>query len=171
LLREAQRKTLSLPNTGMAVALDVGEWNDIHPLDKQTVGERLASAATAVLSGKSKKVVGGGPLPTHAKLVGNSPATQELIVSFDSIGKGLVAKGLVAKESSDNIVNHVAIAGADKKFVWAKAVVKGNHLVISAGGVASPQFIRYAWADNPEGANLYNANGYPASSFELSVNP
>ena len=152
LLREAQLRTfLSVPNTGMAVTIDIGEWNDIHPLNKKDVGKRLALAAQSVAYGE-KNVVSFGPIYKSMKVEGN-----KIILSFTNIGSGLEAKG--------GELHHFAIAGADKKFVWAKATIKGNTVIVWNDAIAHPVAIRYAWADNPQGANLYNKEGLPASPF------
>ncbi|TGE06181.1 sialate O-acetylesterase [Hymenobacter fodinae] len=154
-LRDAQRRTLTVPNTAMAVLLDVGEWNDIHPLDKQTVGHRLALAAQLVAYGE-KKVVGMGPLYQSMQVNGN-----KVTLSFTNTGSGLVAKG------GDNL-QYFAIAGADKKYVWAKAKIEGNKVVVWSDQVPQPVSVRYAWADNPEGTKLYNKEGLPASTFQTN---
>jgi sialate O-acetylesterase len=154
-LREAQRKTLAVKNTAMAVAIDAGEWNDIHPLDKQKVGERLALGALKVAYGK-KSLLASGPSLKKVKAKGN-----KVELAFADVGKGLQAVGGELK--------HIALAGADKKFVWAKAEVKSSKLVIWADSIAEPKWVRYAWADNPAGANLYNSAGLPASPFEARV--
>lgn len=156
-LREAQLKTLALPNTGMAVAIDIGEWNDIHPLNKKDVGERLALAAQKVAYGE-KKVVYSGPLYESMKIKGN-----KVILSFKEVGSGLVAKG-------GGPLKQFAIAGKDKKFVWAEAKIEGNKVVVWSDQVPNPVAVRYAWADNPEGANLYNKEGLPASPFRTDRN-
>jgi len=152
MLREAQRKTLAMPNTAMAVTIDIGEWNDIHPLDKKDVGDRLALAAEKLVYGE-KSVVASGPLYQSIKIEGG-----KAIISFTSIGGGLVAKG------SDTL-RYFAIAGADKKFVWAKAIIQGGKVIVWSDAVPHPIAVRYAWADNPAGANLYNSGGLPASPF------
>ncbi|MCE3251974.1 MAG: 9-O-acetylesterase [Cellvibrio sp.] len=154
-LREAQRQTLVIKNTAMAVAIDAGEWNDIHPLDKQTVGERLALGALKVAYGKKSLVASGSSLK-KVKVKGS-----KLELVFGDVGKGLEVRG--------SELAHIALAGADKKFVWAKAQVKGNKLVVWADSILEPKWVRYAWADNPAGANLYNSAGLPASPFEASV--
>lgn len=154
-VREAQRQTLAVKNTAMAVAIDVGEWNDIHPLNKQAVGERLALGAMKVAYGKKTLLASG---PSLQKVIARNGAL-ELV--FADVGKGLDVRGGELK--------HIAVAGADKKFVWAKAEVKKNKLVVRADSVTKPKWVRYAWADNPEGANLYNSAGLPASPFEASV--
>jgi len=151
-LREAQLKTLSVPNTAMAVAVDLGEWNDLHPLNKKDVGERLALAAQKVAYG-DKDVVHSGPIYQSMEIKGNT-----IILSFINIGGGLVVKG-------GGELRHFAIAGADKKFVWAEAEIQDNKIIVWSGLVPNPVAVRYAWADNPEGANLYNKEGLPASPF------
>jgi sialate O-acetylesterase len=151
LLREAQLKTLSVPRTGMAVAIDVGEWNDIHPLDKKDVGKRLALAAQRIAY-DDDKVVYSGPIYQSMKIEGKN-----IILSFTHTGSGLVAK--------EGELNWFAIAGADKRFVWAKAKIENNKVVVWSEKVPNPVAVRYAWADNPQGANLYNAEGLPASPF------
>jgi sialate O-acetylesterase len=154
--REAQRKTLSVKNTAMVVASDIGEWNDIHPLNKQAVGERLALAAQKLAYG-DKKLIASGPNATTIKREHKS-----LLIDFDKAGGDLVI-------TKDGVLHHIAIAGTDKKYVWAKAKIQGKKLVVWSDDVAEPVSVRYAWADNPEGANLYNKAGLPASPFELSI--
>jgi sialate O-acetylesterase len=151
-LREAQLQTLSLPNTGMAVTIDIGEWNDIHPLDKEDVGRRLALVAERVAYGE-KELTYSGPLYQSAKIEGN-----KIRISFSNIGSGLAIK-------AGGEPRQLGIAGADKKFVRAKGKIEGNTLVVWSDDVASPLAVRYAWADNPEGANLFNREGLPASPF------
>jgi len=151
-LRQAQLKTLTVPNTAMAVIIDLGEWNDIHPLNKEDVGKRLALAAQKLAYG-DENVVYSGPIYQSMKIEGN-----KIILTFTNIGGGLLAKG-------DGQLRYFAIAGADKKFVWAKAEIKGNKIIVWNDYVTNPVAVRYAWADNPEGANLYNKEGLPASSF------
>jgi sialate O-acetylesterase len=155
-LREAQFKTLSVPNTGMAVAIDIGEANDLHPTNKQDVGKRLALAAEKVAYG-DKNVVYSGPIYQSMKIEGN-----KIIISFTNTGSGLIAKGGELK--------HFAIAGADKKFVWANAKIEKDKVVVSSDSVTNPVAVRYGWADNPEGANLYNKEGLPASPFTTEGN-
>jgi sialate O-acetylesterase len=150
--REAQRKTLALPKTGMAVITDIGEWNDIHPLNKLDVGKRLSLAAQKVAYGDNK-VVSSGPLFQSMQVAGN-----KVVLTFSDTGGGLMAKG-------GGDLQHFAIAGADKKFVWAKAKIEKGKVVVWNDQLAKPVAVRYAWADNPEGANLYNKEGLPASPF------
>jgi sialate O-acetylesterase len=150
-LRQAQLNTLATPNTGMVVAIDLGEWNDIHPLNKKDVGERLALAAER-LAYQNKKIVYSGPQYQSMKITGN-----KIEISFSHIGNGLTAKGGELK--------YFSIAGADKKFVWAKARIENNKVIVWSDAVQNPVAVRYAWADNPEGANLYNKDRLPASPF------
>ncbi|MBI1895450.1 MAG: sialate O-acetylesterase, partial [Acidobacteria bacterium] len=148
-LREAQLKTLALRNTGMAVTIDIGNPDDIHPTNKQDVGKRLALAARAVAYGE--KLVHSGPLFRTA-----APEGGALRVWFDHIGGGLTAKGGELKSFE--------IAGADRKFVPAAARIEGQTVVVSSPQVAAPVHVRYAWTDTPE-ANLYNREGLAASPF------
>jgi sialate O-acetylesterase len=148
-LREAQSMALKLPNTAMAVTIDIGEEKDIHPKNKQDVGLRLARAAEHVAYGK--ELVYSGPNYESMRVEGDKAR-----LTFRHVGSGLEAKGGALKG--------FAVAGADKKFVWADATIDGNEVVVSAKGVDKPIAVRYAWADNPE-ATLYNADGLPASPF------
>ncbi|WP_221622279.1 sialate O-acetylesterase [Larkinella rosea] len=154
-LRDAQFKTLSVPKTAMVVATDVGEWNDIHPLNKETVGKRLALAAEHLAYG-GKTVVYSGPVYQSMKREGS-----KIRLTFSQTGSGLVAKG-------GGALKHFAIAGADHRFVWASAKIEGNQVVVWNDQVPNPVTVRYAWADNPEGANLSNREGLPASPFTTS---
>lgn len=151
-LREAELHTLSVPKTGMAVTIDAGEWNDIHPLDKKDVGDRLALAAEKTAYNETQ-LTAPGPLFQSTKIEGN-----KIVITFSNMGSGLVVKGAGALEQ-------FAIAGADKVFVWANAMINGNKVIVWNDDVAAPLYVRYAWADNPEGANLYNQDGLPASPF------
>jgi sialate O-acetylesterase len=151
-LREAALKTLSVPNTAMAVTIELGEWNDIHPDNKKDVGERLALGAMKLAYGE-KDIVASGPLYQSSKIEGN-----KIIVSFTNTGSGLIT-------IDDEELNQFAIAGADKKFVWAKAKIEGDRVIIWNDEIEQPMYVRYAWADNPFGANLYNKEGLPASPF------
>jgi sialate O-acetylesterase len=151
-LREAALKTLSVPNTAMAVTIELGEWNDIHPDNKKDVGERLALGAEKIAYGE-KNIVSSGPLYQSSKIEGN-----KIIVSFTNTGSGLIS-------IDDEELNQFAIAGADKKFVWAKAKIEGDKVVVWNDDITQPMYVRYAWADNPFGANLYNKEGLPASPF------
>lgn len=151
-LREAQRQALSEPNTAMAVAIDTGEWNDIHPVDKKTLGQRLALAARAVAL--NEKVPYRGP-----ELESVTTEDNQLKLSFRHTTDGLVLTEGRA----------FAIAGADGEYQWAKKVEKqGNQILLSHPDISKPAKVRYAWADNPE-AVLYNGAGLPASPFQAKA--
>lgn len=154
-LREAQSATLSLPNTGMAITTDIGNPTNIHPVQKQEVGERLAAEAMRVIYGKPG-LPSTGPQVNSYKISGN-----QLILTFRNTGKGLMAKGGALKQ--------FAIAGADKKFYWANAVIKGNQVILTCSQVPNPVAARYAWANSPVDANLYNKDGFPASPFRTDT--
>jgi len=148
-VRDAQRQTLSLSNTGMAIIIDIGEAKDIHPKNKQDVGGRLALAARAIAYGE--KVEYSGPLYRQV-----TPEQGALRVWFDHAKSGLNAKGGGLKGFE--------IAAADGKFVPATARIDGGTVVVSSAAVSAPKHVRYAWSANPE-CNLYNADGLPASPF------
>jgi sialate O-acetylesterase len=152
LFREAQLKSLSLPNTGMAVAIDIGEWNDVHPLNKKDVGKRLALVAQKVAYG-DEQVVYCGPIYQSMQIDGN-----RIILTFKNTGSGLMVKGTGA-------LKQFAIAGKDGQFVWAKARIDNDKVIVWNDNILTPASVRYAWADNPAGANLYNQEGLPASPF------
>ncbi|HYF51317.1 MAG TPA: sialate O-acetylesterase [Planctomycetota bacterium] len=150
-LRESQLMTLSLPATGMAVIIDIGEEKDIHPRNKKDVGERLALWARANVYGE--KLIYSGPLYKSMAIEGS-----KIRVKFDHVGGGLVSK-------DGGALKWFAIAGEDQKYVWAKAEIDGDSVLVSAEGVEKPVAVRYAWADNPAGCNLFNKEGLPASPF------
>lgn len=150
-LRESQLKSLSVSNTGMAVAIDLGEWNDIHPDNKKTVGDRLALIAKKLAY--SENIVYSGPLYQSSSIDGN-----KITISFTHTGSGLMT-------SDGEDPAEFAIAGADKKFVWAKAKIEGDKIVVWNDEIPAPMYVRYAWADNPVNPNLYNKEGLPASPF------
>jgi sialate O-acetylesterase len=152
ILREAQLAALTMPNTGMAVAIDIGEWNDIHPMNKKDVGHRLALWAQK-LAYNDSNVVYSGPL-FRSMEIRNSKA----ILSFSCAGSGLAVRG-------GGELKNFAIAGADKNFVWAEARIERDRIIVWSDKVQKPVAVRYAWADNPDGANLCNKEGLPASPF------
>ncbi len=151
-LREAQRMTLSLPATGQAIIIDIGERDDIHPKNKQDVGYRLALAAEKVAYGKG--IVYSGPEYQSMKKENN-----KVILSFSNIGGGLAIK------DKYGYAKGFAIAGNDQKFVWAKAYLDGDKVVVYSDEISNPVAVRYAWGNNPDDANLYNKEGLPASPF------
>ncbi len=165
-LREAQSKTLALPNTGMAVTIDIGNANDIHPKDKLDVGLRLALAARHVAYGQ--KLVFSGPTYDSMRVEAN-----RIAVKFKNVGGGLTIgtppwrpAGAEVKESTE--LTGFGIAGADKRFVWAKAVIKGDQILVSCEEVPAPVAVRYGWANTPP-VNLYNKEGLPASPFRTDT--
>lgn len=151
MFREAQSNSLSLPNTAMAVAIDVGEWNDIHPDHKKEVGDRLALAAEKLAY--SENIIYSGPLYQSQTIQGN-----KIIISFTNTGSGLAT-------SDEEAPAEFAIAGADKKFVWAHVKIDGDKIIAWSDDVSSPKYVRYAWADDPVDPNLINKEGLPASPF------
>jgi sialate O-acetylesterase len=168
-LREAQLMTLSLPKTGQAVAIDIGEAKDIHPRNKQEVGRRLALIALAQDYGQTvadgtlanlpwvgsyfrSQLVYSGPIYRRMKVDGS-----RVRLEFTQVGGGLVTQG-------GGELKGFAVAGEDKKFVWAQARIEGNRVIVESAPVPNPVAVRYAWADNPE-CNLSNREGLPASPF------
>ncbi len=153
-LREAQNMTLRLPKTGQAVITDIGEAFDIHPRNKQDVGKRLAQAALPVAYGR--ETLGGGPVYRSMQIEGG-----RVILTFDQIGEGLST----SDHNRYGYVNGFSIAGADRKFVWAKAYIDGNRVVVFSEKVADPVAVRYGWSNNPCDDNLVNSAGLLASPF------
>ncbi|MEW6304996.1 MAG: sialate O-acetylesterase [Verrucomicrobiota bacterium] len=155
-LREAQLLATRPPTkAGMVVITDVGDKDDIHPTKKQPVGERLALAARTLAY--NEKIVSSGPLYKNMRVKGN-----QAILNFDSVGGGLEAK--------DGELKGFAICGEDKKFVWGKAEIVGNTVVVTADSVAKPVAVRYGWADFPV-VNLFNKEGLPATPFRTDDFP
>jgi sialate O-acetylesterase len=148
-LREAQTMTLALPNTGMALAIDVGTYDDIHPKAKQPVGARLALAARSVAY--QQKLMFSGPMYKTMKVDGD-----KIALNFHHVGSGLEAKGGALKG--------FLIAGEDKVWHEAKAEIKGKQVVVSSPNVTKPVAARYAWAKYPT-VNFYNKEGLPANPF------
>jgi sialate O-acetylesterase len=149
-VRDEMFKSLSLANTGMAVTVDIGEADNIHPKDKQDVGKRLALWALSTTYGKD--VCGSGPLYKSME-----KRDGQIVLHFDHVCGGLVATG-------GGPLKGFAVAGADMKFVWANAKIEGDTVVVSSPEVMHPAAVRYAWADNPR-CNLANKAGLPASPF------
>ena len=150
--REAQLQNLSVPNTAMAVAIDnadSADMNNVHPKNKQEIGRRLALAALAITYGK--KIVYSGPIYNKMETSGSS-----IKLYFNHTGTGLMAK--------DGDLKGFAIAGPDKKFVWATAKIEGNTVVVSSPDIVNPVTVRYGWGNNPI-TSLYNKENLPASPF------
>ena len=153
IIRESMTAALSLPSTGQAITIDVGEAGDIHPKNKIDVGRRLALVARRVAYGE--RVLTSGPTyGTHTVRGGR------VTVRFANIGRGLVAHGV-----TDGSVGAFALAGADHHFVWAQARIEGSNVVVWSARVPHPVAVRYAWSENPADANLYNRDGLPAAPF------
>jgi sialate O-acetylesterase len=155
-LREAQAMALELPDTGLAVLIDIGDAYDIHPKDKQTVGKRLALSAMKIAY--RNNIVYSGPVFETVRFEGN-----KAIITFKNIGSGLLAKGGPLKS--------FAIADRNKKFVWANAEIENDTVIVSSPEIDQPYSVRYAWADNPDKCNLYNKEGLPAVPFRTDKWP
>ena len=148
-LRDQQRLvSKNVPNTGLAVTIDLGEWNDIHPLNKKSVGDRLALLAEKIAY--KQNVIADGPVYESMKIEGN-----KIILTF--------------KKGTDNLqpttdLKGFSIKGKSGKYEWAKAKIEGNKVVVWNNEIKEPIAVRYDWADNPDG-NLKNKSGLPSSSF------
>jgi sialate O-acetylesterase len=187
-VREVQLQTLAVPNTGMAVTIDVGDVNNVHYANKQPVGLRLALWALAkvyhkdiVYSGplyesaqvEGNKIrvkfhhVGGGLIVgCHASVCGSMSATAEPTEPSESATSSAHASGIQQQRQKHGTqLQTFLIAGADRKFVPAEAVIDGDSVLVWSDKVAEPVAVRYAWRCNPEGCNLYNKEGLPASPF------
>jgi sialate O-acetylesterase len=154
-LREAQLQTLEVPHTGMAVTIDIGDPKDVHPKNKQDVGKRLALWAEATVYSRDEEY--SGPLPGGMQIAENKAR-----ITFRH-GHGM-------KAADGGKVKGFAIAGSDRKFVWAEAEIQGEDVVVSSPEVAKPVAVRYAWDDDPE-CNLVNSAGLPASPFRTDQWP
>jgi sialate O-acetylesterase len=156
-LREAQLLTAKqVPNTGIAVTIDVGDPKDLHPHRKREVGERLALWAMGTTY--RMPIVYSGPVYQNMKIEGS-----QVRIGFSNVGGGLVG-------DATGHVSGFAISGGDHKFHWADAVIQGDSVVISSPEVAQPVAVRYAWGDSPI-CNLYNKEGLPASPFRTDDRP
>ena len=149
MVREQQAKILALPNTGLAVTIDIGDPTNVHPKNKEPLGDRLTKIALANAYGQ--KVEFSGPVFASMKVEGGA-----VRVKFTHAG------GLAAK---DGPLKWFQIAGADGKFVDAEAKVEGDSVVVTSAQVSAPVAVRYAWDNYPEGVNLYNGAGLPAAPF------
>jgi sialate O-acetylesterase len=154
-IRESQAAILALPNTGMAVTIDIGERKNVHPKDKQDVGDRLSRIALANAYGKSIEYAG----PMYESMAADG---DKIRIKFSHVGGGLVAKG-------GGGLKTFTIAGADGKFVPATATIDGDTVIVSGPQVPSPANARYAWMNWAEGCNLYNAAGLPAAPFRTDA--
>jgi len=162
-LREAQARTLSVTNTAMAVTIDIGETDNIHPKNKLDVGERLARWALVRDYGMTNLVAGS---PTYRKMAVEGDKVR---VFFDDAGPGLMVgvkeKATPVREDMSSTLKQFAVAGADRKWHWADARIDGSTVVVASTNVPAPVAVRYAYSINPVGANLYNRAGLPAAPF------
>jgi sialate O-acetylesterase len=149
-LREAQAMALSVPNTAMAVTIETNSNTDLHPKEKKPIGIRVSLSVQKMIY--AKKNIAVGPVYKNSVVNGN-----KIIISFTEKSEGL--------KSGSPELKQFTIAGADKKFFYARAVIVGSTIEVSSSDVQSPVAVRYAWADNPMGANLYNTAGLPAAPF------
>jgi sialate O-acetylesterase len=153
-IREAQATILQLPGTGMAVAADIGEAKNVHPKNKQDVADRLARIALAQAYGKAVEYSG----PVYQAMTVEGPAIR---LHFTHVAGGLVARG--------GPLRWFSLAGADHVFVPAEAEIVGDSVRVSAQGVTAPVAVRYAWANFPDGCNLFNQAGLPAAPFRTDT--
>ncbi len=137
----------------MAVTIDIGEWNDLHPLNKQDVGKRLAQAAKNLAYGE-KNLEPMGPIYDHMQIHGD-----QAFLTFSHIGSGLIAKG------GGNFLNNFEMAGSDGIYYPADAYIQNNLVAVRCSKVPKPFSVRYAWSDSPRNVNFYNREGLPASPF------
>ena len=155
-LRNQQLQALEISNTAMAVAIDAGEWNDIHPEDKQVIAHRLALLAGTTIY-QEKKLSSSGPILNSYKQSGS-----RLLLEFKETGGRIVSK-------DGSPLRYFSVAGEDGKYEWAQAIIKGNTLEVWSEKVVNPVYVRYAWANNPGTVNFYNRSGLPASPFQIRL--
>lgn len=154
-LRQVQYQlSRTVPNIGLAVTIDIGEWNDIHPLNKKDLGKRLSLQAQKIAYGY-QSVIADGPILNHLSIENNT-----ITLSFQTGTDDLMA---VEK------LKGFSVAGKDGIYHWVEAKVTGNQVVIDCKGIEYPQSLRYAWGNNPQTANLKNKAGLPASPFEVPI--
>jgi|GEM_PF-215803 len=162
-MREAQRQCLAIPNTHLAVTIDIGEELDIHPKNKFDVGERLGLLALKHEYGQTA-LIASGPVLRQMVIEGASAR-----LHFDSVGAGLMTATKTGRqpavEDPGAALGRFAIAGSNNQWFWANAVIDGATVVVSSPQVSAPVAVRYAYSTNPTGANLYNRNGLPAAPF------
>ncbi|MEI6168439.1 MAG: sialate O-acetylesterase [bacterium] len=166
-VRMAQFKSLEIPHTGMALAIDIGDAKDIHPKNKEDVGDRLAFWALKYDYGQ-KGLICSGPLYKGMAIEGS-----KIRVSFDYAATGLMVGEKTghgpATESQNGVLKRFAVSGASNAWFWADAVIDGSTVLVSSTNVPAPVAVRYAFSMNPEGCNLYNKEGLPASPFRTDT--
>jgi sialate O-acetylesterase len=156
MLRYQQWRTTQVTiKTSLITTVDLGEWNELHPENKKDVGRRIAWEAMWQIF--NDYVMPGSPEYWSSTIVNN-----KIVIEFTSTGNGLIIKG-------GGSLKHFAIAGADRKFVWANAIIKAGKVVVWNDNIKHPAYVRYAWADNPVNANLYNKENFPATPFEATI--
>jgi len=153
-MRDSQTHVLGEPNTALTVNIDLGEWNDIHPLNKKDVAARLALAARKLVYGE-KKLAADSPAAYRMSIEG-----KQILISVAHARDGLISQGKPGG---------FAVAGNDGEFVWADAQLQGDHIAVWSDAVTAPTQVRYAWADFPDRANVTNRSGLPLMPFSLSV--
>jgi sialate O-acetylesterase len=154
-LRQVQLECQNIiPHTAMITTIDVGEWNDIHPLNKKAVGKRLALAARHIAY--QQNVLWSGPIYKQQRIKGN-----KIYIYFDHVGTGL-------RTRDHQKLTHYAIAGNDGKYVWANAELQNDYIIVWSDRIQEPVSVRYAWGNNPHSANLTNSAGLPASPFSTA---
>ena len=151
-----------MANTAQAVIIDIGEADDIHPKNKQDVGLRLSLAARRLAYGE--EIVYSGPAYRSHRVAGGA-----IIIALDHIGTGLRGRAPDGTLGSRVPLGGFAVAGEDGVFRWAEGRIEGGTVVVSSPSVPAPVAVRYAWGDNPDRANLYNAEGLPASPFRTDT--
>lgn len=154
ILRQSQTAALQMKNTGQAITIDIGDAKDIHPRNKQDVGKRLSLAARKMVYGED--IIYSSPMYKSHTI-----EDSKFIIEFDYVGKGLMTV------DSSEVVKGFAIAGKDKKFVWAEAMLQDGKVIVQNRAVLDPVYLRYAWADNPGQLNLVNSEGLPTTPFVL----
>ncbi|MCF8391765.1 MAG: sialate O-acetylesterase, partial [Bacteroidales bacterium] len=152
-LRQAQLNTLTVSNTAMVVAIDLGEWNDVHPLNKQEPGKRLAQQAFKLAYGEKEIPV--SPIPVNQNF-----GKKKVEIWFENAEEGLTSK-------NGEPLKYFELSADGKIFYKASASIKKNRVIVWNKQINHPVAVRYAWADNPESANLCSRDGLPASPFEL----
>ncbi|MEE9372254.1 MAG: sialate O-acetylesterase [Saprospiraceae bacterium] len=155
-LRDSQSMALKLKNTAQIVSIDIGDKNNLHPKDKTTLAKRLVLAARGIAY--NHDIVSLSPTYSKSSIVNNI-----VNIEFKNIGSGL---------STDNkygYINGFALAGKDKRYMWANAELQDNKVIVSCKAIADPVYIRYGWANNPGKLNIYNSAGLPASPFQATL--
>lgn len=158
-LRESQTSALKLPNTGMAITIDLGDSTNVHPKDKTELAQRLALLTLKNTYNLNLGEV-SSPMIMESKIIAN-----KVELRFSNTGSGLIAR------DKYGYLKGFELAGSDQKFHYAKAVIEGDRVIVSSDKVSNPVAVRYAWSSNPSDANLYNKEGFPAAPFRTDTWP